>query len=93
MGRMAATQDSVCWIVADLGTAKKIQRSEVYFVRPTAGHAYTLEASVDGKKWQTCGGHEDLRMQSPHTDAVNKKYRYLRIRILKGITGIWERIQ
>ncbi len=87
---MAATQDSTCWIVADLGTAKKIQRSEVYFVRPTAGHAYTLEASVDGKKWQTCGGHEDLRMQSPHTDAVNKKYRYLRIRILKGITGIWE---
>ena len=87
---MAADQDKENWIIADLGTAKKVHRSEVYFVRPTAGHAYLLEGSADGKVWQVCGGHEDIKIQSPHIDTPNKKYRYLRIKILKGIAGIWE---
>ena len=87
---MAADQDKENWIIADLGTAKKVHRSEVYFVRPAAGHAYLLEGSADGKVWQVCGGHEDIKMQSPHIDTPNKKYRYLRIKILKGIAGIWE---
>lgn len=87
---MATDQDNESWIIADLGIAKKVHHSEVYFVRPTAGHAYLLEGSTDGKIWQVCGGHEDIKMQSPHIDTPNKKYRYLRIKILKGIAGIWE---
>lgn len=87
---MATDRDDENWIVADLGTARKVHRSEVYFVRPTAGHAYLLEGSSDGKVWVVCGGHEDIRIQSPHTDALGKEYRYLRIKISEGIKGIWE---
>jgi hypothetical protein len=87
---MAAPDDKDNWIVADLGKSQKIKRSEVYFVRPTAGQAYTLECSTDGKIWNSCGGHPDLKIQSPHTDKMNIKVRYLRVKILEGIKGIWE---
>ncbi len=87
---MAAPDDKDGWIVADLGKSQKINRSEVYFVRPTAGQAYALEYSLDEKAWFSCGGHPDLRIQSPHTDNLNVKARYLRIRILDGIKGVWE---
>lgn len=87
---MAAESDKEQWIVADLGKPKKIRQSEVYFVRPTAGHAYVLEGSVDGKNWQPCGGHLDKQMKSPHNDTLQQRFRYLRIRITDGIAGIWE---
>lgn len=87
---MANPTDTDAWIVADLGRKRKIRQSEIFFVRPTAGHAYHLEGSVDGEHWQVCGGHDDLRACSPHTDAVNQKFRFLRIRFMEGIQGIWE---
>lgn len=87
---MADEGDKDRWIVADLGTVRKVRSSEIYFVRPTAGHAYLLEMSTDGKKWQRCGGHEDVKMQSPHTDVLNKKCRYLRMKIEEGVAGVWE---
>lgn len=81
---MSAAEDSINpWIVADLGTVKKVRRSEIYFVRPTAGHAYVIEASIDGKVWQEFAVHQDRKMCSPHTDVLNKRFRYLRIKILK----------
>jgi len=87
---MATAEDSSSWIVADLGKSKNIKRSELYFVRPTAGHAYVLEYSADGKTWKPCGGHQEVVIQSPQTDILNIKVRYLRVRILKGVHGIWE---
>jgi len=87
---MAAPEDSMSWIVADLVKSQNIKRSEVYFVRPTAGHAYVLEYSINGKTWKPCGGHSELIVQSPHTDKLNVKTRYLRVKILSGISGIWE---
>ena len=87
---MADPADTDAWIVADLGRKRKIRQSEIFFVRPTAGHAYCLEGSVDGEHWQVCGGHDDLRVCSPHTDSVNQKFRFLRIRFKEGIQGIWE---
>jgi len=62
----------------------------VYFVRPTAGHAYALEYSADGKAWKECGGDQQIIVGSPHTDDLNIKARYLRLRILSGVNGIWE---
>ena len=82
--------DSTCWLMIDLGESIPISRSELYFVRPTAGHAYVLEGSQDGKKWKRCGGHADVQIRSPHTDFVNKTYRYLRVTITKGVQGVWE---
>ena len=87
---MADPKDSDNWIIADLGRIQKVKRSEVYFVRPTAGHSYLIEYSTDGKTWTSCGEHPDLKIQSPHTDSLNVKARYFRIQILEGVKGIWE---
>ena len=45
---------------------------------------------MDGKVWQEFAVHQDRKMCSPHTDVLNKRFRYLRIKILKGVPGIWE---
>ncbi len=88
---MAAEGDTLqTWLLADLGEVKSLKRSELYFVRPTAGHAYTLEGSTDGINWEKCGGHEEIEKRSPHTDIIDKKFRYLRVTIQNGISGIWE---
>ena len=87
---MATEADTLCWLVADLGKKMKIGRSELCFVRPTEGHAYVLEGSTDGQHWEPCGGHSDVQRKSPHVDEVAKAYRYVRVRITKGIRGVWE---
>jgi hypothetical protein len=87
---MAAGEDSTAWIIADLGKLQHIKRSEVYFVRPTAGHAYVLEYSTNGKTWKPCGAHQQVIVQSPHIDNLNIKARYLRVKILSGVNGVWE---
>jgi hypothetical protein len=87
---MAAAEDTTSWIMADFGKRKQIRRSEVYFVRPAAGHAYVLEYSADGREWKQCGGNQQVVVESPHTDKLNVKARYLRVKILSGINGIWE---
>jgi beta-xylosidase len=87
---MARTDDSLCTLTADLGRRVCISRSEIYFVRPTAGHAYLLEGSNDNVHWTRCGGHDDLRQLSPHTDSIGASFRYLRITIKQGVKGVWE---
>ena len=87
---MAADGDSLCWLQIDLGQRMPISRSELCFVRPTAGHAYVLEGSVDGKHWKPCGGRADMQKRSPHVDDINASFRYLRVRITDGIRGVWE---
>lgn len=87
---MAETDDTDCWLLADLGRPQRITRSEIYFVRPTAGHAYELEYSLDAVRWLPVGGHGDVQIRSPHNDKLNLKARYLRVKLIKGIPGVWE---
>lgn len=87
---MADSADSAPWFTIDLGAAKNIKRTEAYFVKPTAGHAYRLAYSLDGVAWKNCGGHSDVKIQSPHVDVVSVKARYLKIIFLKGTPGLWE---
>ena len=87
---MAAAGDTNAWLLVDLGREITITRSELCFVRPTQGHAYELEGSIDGIHWQRFGGHADVRRQSPHTDDVNQLFRFLRVRIIEGVMGVWE---
>lgn len=87
---MPQDSDDNCWLMADLGSPRVIHESELYFVRPTAGHAYILEGSADGMEWEACGGHADVQKRSPHTDLIQKAYRFLRVRITKGVKGVWE---
>lgn len=87
---MAAEGDKNPWWQLDLGAVKKISRTEAYFVKPAAGHAYRLEFSLDGKTWSPYGGHENVVLQSPHKDAKKVRARYLRLTILSGEPGLWE---
>lgn len=87
---MASSEDRNPWLIADLGKVKQVKKSSIYFVRPTAGHAYQLEYSKDGIAWKTVGGHADIRVQSPHEDPINIKARFLRVKINQGLAGIWE---
>ena len=87
---MAGANDAQPWYQLDLGKTRRIARTELYFVKPTVGHAYRLESSVDGKKWKVIGGHDDVQIRSPHTDEKIGRARYLRVTILKGTPGLWE---
>jgi hypothetical protein len=87
---MALENDPRPTFQLDLGAVKEIQRTELYFVTPTLGHAYRIESSLDGQTWQTCGGHKDVKIQSPHTDTAIGRARYLKLTILQGAPGLWE---
>lgn len=87
---MAADDDKTPSVTIDLGKKRRIKKSDLYFVRPTAGHTYKLEASDNGKTWRQCGGNDTKVMKSPHTDKLNIKARYLRVTITDGIAGLWE---
>jgi beta-xylosidase len=87
---MADSVDFSSWFAVDLGTIQKIKRTEAYFSRPTAGHAYRLEYSQDGNNWKACGGHYDIEIQSPHVDTFSVKARFLKLTFLKGTPGLWE---
>jgi hypothetical protein len=87
---LAASTDSLATFTIDMGSAKKVKRLDAYFVMPTAGHAYQLDYSTDGKTWKRCGGHTDVRIQSPHTDLLSITTQYLRITFIKGTPGLWE---
>jgi len=87
---MAAPEDKTPWFQLDLGSPREIAGTDVYFVQPTHGHAYKLEHSLDGVTWQPYGGHDDVRIQSPHHEQNAVRTRYLRLTLLHGTPGIWE---
>jgi hypothetical protein len=87
---MAASTDSLATYTLDLGSAQKPKRLDAYFVMPTAGHAYQLDYSIDGKTWKGCGGHTDVKIKSPHSDTLSITAQYLRITFIKGTPGLWE---
>ncbi|PTX95421.1 glycosyl hydrolase family 43 [Spartobacteria bacterium LR76] len=87
---MAAAGDTSPWWQIDLGAPRDIVGTEVYFVKPSAGHAYKLESSLDGETWSPYGGHPDIALRSPHVDKKPARVRYLRLTILAGEPGIWE---
>lgn len=87
---MAMPDDKSPWFQIDLGARKKIVGTEAYFVQPTHGHSYRIEQSLDGKEWKSYGGHDDVRIQSPHRDKQTLTTRYLRVTILQGTPGLWD---
>ena len=87
---LAAEDDAAAWYRLDLGKACEIKRTELYFVKPTAGHAYRLEYSLDGNSWRPYGGHSSIVRRSPHTDTKSVRTRYLKLTLLQGVPGLWE---
>ena len=87
---MAKENDQLAWFTIDLGKVRKVKNSHLCFVRPTAGHSYVMETSNDGNTWKVLAVHQENTAKSPHTDKVNTRCRYLRVRITEGVAGIWE---
>ena len=87
---LAASGDTAAWWQVDLGAPRDIHRTEAYFVKPTDGHAYRLEWSLDGHTWNPYGGHDEIICRSPHRDENSVQARYLRLTILQGEPGLWE---
>ena len=87
---LAAPGDERPWFQVDLGEPRDIRRTEAYFVKPAAGHAYRLEWSLDGQSWQPYGGHENVILRSPHRDEKPVRARHLKLTILQGEPGLWE---
>ncbi len=87
---LAAAGDTNPWWQVDLGAPRDIRRTEAFFVKPAADHAYRIEWSLDGLNWQPYGGHDDVILRSPHRDEKAVRVRYLKLTILKGEPGLWE---
>lgn len=87
---MPAEGDRSPALILDLGGKRRVTHSDVFLVRPAAGHAYVLEASDDGAAWTRVGGADEPRLQSPQSDDLDLTARYLRIRITSGVAGVWE---
>lgn len=87
---LAAPGDQAPWFEIDLSAPRNLRRTEAYFVKPAAGHAYRLEWSLDGQKWNVYGAHDDVVCCSPHGDEKSVQARYLKLTILKGEPGLWE---
>ena len=86
---MPADTDSIPWMKIDLGEAKNIERSDLYFIRPTSPHKYILETSLDGESW-TRHDMDTEGIRSPHSNWFDSPVRYLKVTILEGEPGLWE---
>ena len=87
---MAADTDSSPFITVDLKEIRKVGECQFYFTRPTEGHTWRLEKSIDGKHWQTCAEQGKVQVCSPHIAREIGETRYLRLHIRRGDAGLWE---
>lgn len=87
---MAAVTDSSPYITVDLKEMRNVGECQFYFTKPTEGHTWRLEKSVDGKHWQVCAEEKKLQARSPHVAKGIGEVRYLRLHILRGDAGMWE---
>jgi hypothetical protein len=87
---LPADEDSNPWFMVDLGEPRSICRTELSLYRPTLGHAYQLESSLDGQQWTTVVRQAQPQIRSPQVDVVEVEARYLRLKILDGHPGVWE---
>lgn len=87
---MAAVTDSSPYITVDLKEMRNVGECQFYFTKPTEGHTWRLEKSVDGKHWQACAEENKLQARSPHVTKGIGEARYLRLHILRGDAGLWE---
>ena len=87
---MAADTDSSPFITVDLKEIRKVGECQFYFTRPTEGHTWRLEKSIDGKHWQMCAEQGKVQVCSPHIAKEIGETRYLRLHIRRGDAGLWE---
>ena len=87
---MAADTDSSPFITVDLKGIRNVNECQFYFTRPTEGHTWRLEKSMDGKNWRICAEQAKVEVRSPHLAKEIGEARYLRLHIRRGDAGLWE---
>ena len=87
---MPDPDDADPWIMADLGRPVDIERSALYFVRPTSEHRYRIETSLDGKNWKVLESPDNGKIKAPAVDWIDGSVRFLKVTFLKGEPGLWE---
>ncbi|MDH6312398.1 beta-xylosidase [Parabacteroides sp. PFB2-10] len=87
---MASGDDKRPFLMLDFGEVKKLNSCEMAFTFPAFGHAWILEKSLDGKKWEVCAMQNEVAVRSPHIAEDLGEARYLRLKIIKGDPGVWE---
>ena len=78
---------SLRWILKGI---RNVNECQFYFTRPTEGHTWRLEKSMDGKNWRTCAEQAKVEVRSPHLAKEIGEARYLRLHIRRGDAGLWE---
>ncbi|TWT85156.1 Arabinoxylan arabinofuranohydrolase precursor [Planctomycetes bacterium CA13] len=86
---LPAEDDSDPWVQLDFGSPQNIVRTELSLYRPTLGHAYEIESSLDGQRWTSAIKCEQPRVQSPQVDEKEFEAQYLRLKIADGHPGVW----
>mgnify|MGYP002284878098 CR=1 FL=1 len=76
-----ADTDSSPFITVDLKGIRNVNECQFYFTRPTEGHTWRLEKSMDGKNWRTCAEQAKVEVRSPHLAKEIGEARYLRLHI------------
>ena len=87
---MADNADKQPWYQIDLGTIKRVNSLELFFVKSTLGHSFKIEKSKDGQAWKTVNISEPELIRSPEVIQKIGKTRFLRLTILSGAPGLWE---
>lgn len=87
---MADDADSSPFITVDLKSVRNVGECDFFFTRPTEGHSWRLEKSVDGKIWKTCAEQSSVAIRSPHVAKAIGNARFLRLHIRRGNPGLWE---
>jgi hypothetical protein len=87
---LPAGDDADPWFMVDLGEVRAIRRTELSLYRPTLGHAYQLESSLDGREWMTVVRQAQAQIRSPQVEKVQTEARYLRLTFLQGHPGVWD---
>ncbi|MBO5024788.1 MAG: family 43 glycosylhydrolase [Bacteroidaceae bacterium] len=87
---MPASGEAESWIMADFGKLVNIERSAIYFVRPTSIHNYRFETSLDGVNWKILQSPDNGKIKAPANNLINDCVRFLRVTIINGEPGIWE---
>lgn len=87
---MADENDADPWFLVDFGKETVVSSCEMAFVFPALGHAWCLEASDDGVHWRKVAELKERQARSPHIAKGIGTCRYLRVKVLEGVAGLWK---
>lgn len=87
---MSDNTDKQPWYQVDLGTVKRVNSLELFFVKSTLGHNFKIEKSEDGQAWKAVNISASKVIRCPEVISMIGKTRFIKVTILSGAPGLWE---